>query len=74
MHFDTQRSTMSKQRSRTKSFHGAEATPTGVDSQKPELSALEKFAKRTPEEKEEFILLFSSLLREELERVKHKPN
>jgi hypothetical protein len=33
-----------------------------------------RFAQRTPEEKEEFFLLFSRLLREELQRKKGKPN
>jgi hypothetical protein len=37
----------------------------------PERSSLEKFASRTSEEKEEFFLLFSKLLAEELKKQQH---
>lgn len=40
----------------------------------PDRSALEKFAARSPEEKEKFFLIFSKLLKEEINLLRRKPN
>jgi hypothetical protein len=40
----------------------------------PNRSALEKFADRTPEEKERFFLLFSKLLKDQVKLMERKPN
>jgi len=42
--------------------------------QQPELSPLQKFANRTPEEKAKAFLVFSQLLKDELEMLQRKPN
>src|ERR1700719_2666330 len=75
------RSTGSETRDGTREIKSPPMQPSETDTSPFELrgdfvtrEGLERFAKRTPEEKAEFFLLFSRLLREAVERAQGQPN